>query len=52
MFYEKELDFFIKSMDSLKIRGTPVFGENLPDDIDFGIRRLLNLQDEYLAFFG
>lgn len=52
MFYEKELDFFIKSMDSLKIRGTPVFGENLPDDIDFGIRRLLNLQDEYLDFFG
>lgn len=52
MFYKKELDFFIKSMDSLKIRGTLVFGENLPDDIDLGIRRLLNLQDEYLAFFG
>lgn len=51
MFYEKELDFFIKSMDSLKIRGNLIFGENLPDDMDLGIRRLLNLQNEYLSFF-
>ena len=51
MFYKKELEFFIKSFEALKIRSAIITEKNIPEDIDMGIRRLLNLQDDYNAFF-
>lgn len=50
MFYKKELEFFKKSFESLKIEATVITEESIPEDIDMGIRRLLNLQDDYLSF--
>ncbi len=50
MFYQRELAFFQKSMESLKIHTTIVTRKNKPEDIDMGIRRFLNLQDNYNNF--
>ncbi len=52
MFYQRELSFFQKSMNSLKIQSTLVTRKKIPDDIDMGIRRLLNLQDDYNSFLS
>lgn len=51
MFYERELAFFQKSMECLKIRSVLITKNNIPEDIDMGIRRLLNLKDDYDKFF-
>lgn len=51
MFYNKELDFFKKSFEALKIRATEITEKNIPQDIDMGIRNLLNLQNDYNDFF-
>ncbi len=52
MFYERELNFFKMSMENLKIRSSVITKKQIPEDIDMGIRRLLNLQEDYLNFFG
>ncbi len=52
MFYKKELEFFRKSFEAIKIRSAVVTEKNIPEDIDMGIRRLLNLQEDYYKFFG
>ena len=52
LFYKKELDFFIKSFETLKIRSAIITEKNLPEDIDMGIRRLLNLQEDYDRFLS
>lgn len=52
LFYKKELDFFIKSFEALKIRTTVITEKNIPEDIDMGIRRLLNLQEDYNRFLN
>lgn len=50
MFYKKELEFFKKSFEALKIRAVTITEKNIPEDIDMGIRQLLNLQEDYLDF--
>ncbi len=52
LFYKKELDFFIKSFEALKIRSAVITEKNIPEDIDMGIRRLLNLQEDYDRFLS
>lgn len=52
LFYKKELDFFKKSMENLKIRNSLITKKLFPDNIDMGIRKLFNLQDDYINFFG
>ncbi len=51
MFYKKELDFFKKSFEALKIPTTIITEKSIPTDIDMGIRRLLNLHADYEEFF-
>lgn len=51
MFYKKELEFFIKAMGNLKINGNIVTDKKTPENIDFGIRRLLNVESDYNNFF-
>lgn len=43
--------FFRKSFESLKIRTTVITDENIPEDIDMGIRQLLNIPEDYSSFF-
>lgn len=45
------MDFFRKSFESLKIRTTVITDENIPEDIDMGIRQLLNIPEDYSSFF-
>ena len=52
LFYKKELEFFIKSFEALKIRTAVITEKNIPEDIDMGIRRLLNLQEDYDRFLS
>ena len=52
MFYKKELEFFIKAMGNLKINSNVIDENHLSEDIDMGIRRLLNLENDYIAFFS
>ena len=52
MFYKKELEFFKKSMENLKIRTSVITKMEIPQDIDMGIRGLLNLTEDYNKFFG
>ena len=52
MFYKKELEFFIKAMGNLKINSNIIDECHLSEDIDMGIRRLLNLKDDYDKFFN
>lgn len=52
MFYQKEMDFFLKATENLKIHGHFITGSVLPDNMDMGIRSLLNLEEDYLTFFG
>ena len=52
MFYKKELEFFIKAMGNLKINSNIIDECHLTEDIDMGIRRLLNLENDYTAFFS
>lgn len=52
MFYKKELEFFIKAMGNLKINSNIIDECHLSEDIDMGIRRLLNLENDYTAFFS
>ena len=52
MFYKKELEFFIKAMGNLKINSNIIDEYHLSEDIDMGIRRLLNLENDYIAFFS
>ena len=52
MFYKKELEFFIKAMGNLKINSNIIDENHLSEDIDMGIRRLLNLENDYTAFFS
>ena len=52
LFYKKELDFFRKSFEALKIRTAVITEKNIPEDIDMGIRRLLNLQEDYDRFLS
>ncbi len=52
MFYKKELEFFKKSMENLKIRSSVITKKEIPQDIDMGIRGLLNLTEDYNKFFG
>lgn len=52
MFYKKELEFFIKAMGNLKINSNIIDECHLSEDIDMGIRRLLNLENDYIAFFS
>ncbi len=52
MFYKRELEFFIKAMGNLKINSNIIDEGHLPEDIDMGIRRLLNLENDYIAFFS
>ena len=52
MFYKKELEFFIKAMGNLKINSNIIDECHLTEDIDMGIRRLLNLENDYIAFFS
>ncbi len=51
MFYGRELIFFKKTMENLKIRSTVITKGQIPEDIDMGIRGLLNLQEDYNNFF-
>ena len=50
MFYKNELDFFKKSVEAIKIRTAIITEKNIPEDIDMGIRQLLNLPDDYNKF--
>ncbi len=50
MFYKKELEFFKNAMENLKIKSYVITKKEIPEDIDMGIRRLLNLQDDYNNF--
>jgi len=52
LFYKKELEFFKKSMENLKIRTSVITKKEIPQDIDMGIRGLLNLTEDYNKFFG
>lgn len=52
MFYEKELNFFRKSMENLKIRTSLITENCIPEKIDMGIRHLLNLDCDYKDFFN
>lgn len=52
MFYKKELEFFIKAMGNLKINSNVIDENHLSEDIDMGIRRLLNLENDYTVFFS
>lgn len=52
MFYQRELTFFQKAFESLKIRTAIITENNLPKDIDMGIRRLLNLNEDYDKFLN
>ena len=52
MFYKKELEFFIKAMGNLKINSNIIDSKNLTENIDMGIRRLLNLESDYTRFFS
>ncbi len=52
MFYKKELEFFINALGNLKINSNVVTDGKTPDDIDFGIRRLLNVESDYQKFFS
>lgn len=52
MFYKKELEFFIKAMGNLKINSNIIDECHLSEDIDMGIRRLLNLENDYTDFFS
>jgi len=52
LFYKKELEFFRKSFEALKIRTTVLTKKNIPEDIDMGIRQLLNLKEDYNRFLS
>ena len=52
MFYKKELEFFIKALGNLKINSNIVADKILPENIDFGIRQLLNVDNDYKRFFS
>lgn len=51
MFYERELNFFKKSMKNLRINSSVITQKQLPDNIDMGIRKLFDLEGEYNRFF-
>ncbi len=51
LFYKKELEFFKKSMENLKIRSSIITKKQIPENIDMGIRGLLNLHEDYNNFF-
>lgn len=52
MFYKKELEFFIKALGNLKINSNIIADNALPENIDFGIRQLLNVDNDYKRFFS
>ncbi len=52
MLYKKELDFFRKSFEAIKIRTAIITQKNIPDDIDMGIRQLLNINEDYNKFLS
>lgn len=52
MLYKKELDFFRKSFEAIKIRTAIITEKNIPEDIDMGIRQLLNLNEDYNKFIS
>ncbi len=51
MFYEKELEFFRKIIERMKIKTTIITKDSVPDDIDLGIRALLHFDDDYKQLF-
>ena len=51
MHYQKELDFFIKLAERLKIQTTLISSNELPAKIDMGIRDFLNLESDYKRLF-
>ncbi len=51
MFYEKELEFFINFIENCKIRTHIITDNNIPQDLDLGIRHLLGLDDDYYNTF-
>ena len=52
MFYEKELSFFKKLTEKLKLNTTIITEKQIPDNIDMGIRKLLNLEEDYYKLFN
>ncbi len=52
MFYEKELEFFRKITERMKINTTIITEETVPQNIDLGIRSLLNLEQDYFNLFN
>ncbi len=52
MFYERELNFFRKSIENLKIRTSLISDNCVPERIDMGIRQLMNIDDDYKEFFN
>ncbi len=51
LFYGRELNFFKKSMENLRINSSVITKKQLPENIDMGIRRLFDLEEEYNRFF-
>ncbi len=51
MFYEKELEFFISFIENCKIRTHIIKDNDVPENLDLGIRQLLGLDDDYFNTF-
>lgn len=51
MFYEKELLFFRSIIENCKIKTTVFNTNNIPDNLDSGIRHHLGLIEDYNTFF-
>lgn len=52
MFYEKELDFFINIIKNCNLKSNIISENNIPENIDLGIRRHLGLDDDYTHLFN
>lgn len=52
MTYEKEIQFFCKILDKLKIKTEIITKSNIPESIDFGLRTLLGLTEDYNNLFN
>lgn len=51
MFYKKELEFFIDFIENCKIRTHIIIDNNIPENLDLGIRQLLGIDEDYFNTF-
>ena len=51
MFYKKELEFFISFIENCKVRTHIIIDNNIPENLDLGIRQLLGIDEDYFNTF-